>query len=327
MSLDLNTIQVSKMLNSQLPDLAHVPDLDAKEIIRQHQTVFHGIGKLKDKQITLSIDKEVKPIAQKTRRIPFLVRDKVELDLQQLEKTRHYRESIRYGTYRLGFTNSRGTEKDGRIRVCVDMRAANTAIKRISHPISTVKDISMELNCAKFFLKLDMSQAYHQLDRTLRALNAALKTGFWNVDPLKPYKSIKDEITFDHINHVFIGGTRLILPDSLQDQVITLAHQGHQGHSKTTALVREYVWFPNLDKKVKSEIEGCLACQSLAQPNPPEPLLSTPMSNQPWEHVKVDFYGPFPSGHWSSHSSRYRLLLQIPRNRNSHIYICIESDS
>ena len=176
-------------------------------------------------------------------------------------------------------------------------------------------------------LTIDKIKDATQEDRTLRALNAALKTGFWNVDHLKPYKSIKDEITFDHINYVFVGGTWLILPDSLQDQIIKLAHQGHQGHSKTTALVREYVWFPNLDKKVKSEIEGCLACQSLAQPNPPEPLLSTPMSNQPWEHVKVDFYGPFPSGHWSSHSSRYRLLLQIPKNRNSHIYICIESDS
>ena len=56
-----------------------------------------------------------------------------------------------------------------------------------------------------------------QEDRTLRALKAALKTGFWNVDRLKPYKSIKAEITFDHINHVFLRGTRLILPNSLQD--------------------------------------------------------------------------------------------------------------
>ena len=85
-SLNLNTMHVSKLWNSQFPDPAHVPDLDAKEIIRQHQTVFHGIGKLKDKQITLSIDKEVKPIAQQTRRIPFHVRDKVELELQWIEK-------------------------------------------------------------------------------------------------------------------------------------------------------------------------------------------------------------------------------------------------
>ena len=85
-SLNLNTIQVSKMLNNQLPDLAHVPNLDAKEIIRQHQRVFHGIGKLKDKQITLSKDKEMKPISKQTHRILFHVWDKVELELQQLEK-------------------------------------------------------------------------------------------------------------------------------------------------------------------------------------------------------------------------------------------------
>ena len=44
------------------------------------------------------------------------------------------------------------------------MRAANKAIKRVCHPIPTVRHISMDLNGAKFFSKLDMSQAYHQLE-------------------------------------------------------------------------------------------------------------------------------------------------------------------
>ena len=55
-------------------------------------------------------------------------------------------------------------KKDDNIRLCVDMRAANTAIKRVRHPIPTVKDISLQLNGAKLFLKLDLSQAYHQLE-------------------------------------------------------------------------------------------------------------------------------------------------------------------
>ena len=44
------------------------------------------------------------------------------------------------------------------------MRAANNAIKRVRHPIPTVKDVSLELNGAKFFTKLDLTQAYHQLE-------------------------------------------------------------------------------------------------------------------------------------------------------------------
>ena len=44
------------------------------------------------------------------------------------------------------------------------MRLANEAIRRVRHPIPTVNDISFALNGAKFFSKLDLSQAYHQLE-------------------------------------------------------------------------------------------------------------------------------------------------------------------
>ena len=54
-------------------------------------------------------------------------------------------------------------KKDGNVRICVDMRLPNEAIKRVRHPIPTVNDISVELNGAKYFTKLDLTQAYHQL--------------------------------------------------------------------------------------------------------------------------------------------------------------------
>lgn len=55
-------------------------------------------------------------------------------------------------------------KKDGGVRICVDMRQTNEAIKRIRHPIPTVDDVRFELNGAKYFSKLDLSQAYHQLE-------------------------------------------------------------------------------------------------------------------------------------------------------------------
>ena len=54
-------------------------------------------------------------------------------------------------------------KKDGNVRICVDMRMANRAIKRVRHLIPTVNDISFELNQAQYFTKLDLSQAYHQI--------------------------------------------------------------------------------------------------------------------------------------------------------------------
>ena len=55
-------------------------------------------------------------------------------------------------------------KQNNNIRLCVDMRVANTAIKRTRHPIPTLESVSMELNGASFFSKLDLCQAYHQLE-------------------------------------------------------------------------------------------------------------------------------------------------------------------
>ena len=44
------------------------------------------------------------------------------------------------------------------------MWVANTAIKRTRHPIPTLDAVSVELNGARIFSKLDLTQAYHQLE-------------------------------------------------------------------------------------------------------------------------------------------------------------------
>ena len=163
-SLNLNTLQLPKMPTSKLLGLEHVKDSTTTEIIQKHRTVFSGVGKLKDKQITLSIDNEVKPLAQQTRRIPFHVREKVESEMQKLEKQDIIEKVPDHEHTDWVSPIVVVPKKDGKIRVCVDMRAANTTIKRVRHPIPTVKDVSLELNGSKFFSKLDMSQAYHQLE-------------------------------------------------------------------------------------------------------------------------------------------------------------------
>ena len=49
------------------------------------------------------------------------------------------------------------------IRLCVDMRAANKAIKRERHDTPTVEEIIAELNGSRFFSKVDLNSGYHQL--------------------------------------------------------------------------------------------------------------------------------------------------------------------
>ena len=54
--------------------------------------------------------------------------------------------------------------KDGQVRICVDIRLPNEAIRRVRHSIPTVIDAGLALNGAKYFSKLDLSQAYRLLE-------------------------------------------------------------------------------------------------------------------------------------------------------------------
>ena len=55
-------------------------------------------------------------------------------------------------------------QKDETIRLCLDMRKPNEAIKRTRFPIPTSKDIDILLNGACYLSKLDVRQAFHQLE-------------------------------------------------------------------------------------------------------------------------------------------------------------------
>ena len=51
-----------------------------------------------------------------------------------------------------------------------------------------------------------------------------------------------------------------MIPRSLQMKAVDVAHESHQGISKTKALLREKVWFSGIDELVKTTLGSCLAC-------------------------------------------------------------------
>ncbi|GFR73036.1 retrovirus-related Pol polyprotein from transposon 297 [Elysia marginata] len=126
------------------------------------ENLFEGFGKIKGIKIKLHIDEKVQPVAQKHRRIPYHIRKDTEAELKRLEK-----QDI--------IENAEGPtpwvspivvipKKTGGVRLCVDMRRANEAIKRERHPMPTLEEVINELNSSKFFSRLDLKQAFHQLE-------------------------------------------------------------------------------------------------------------------------------------------------------------------
>ena len=160
--LSLSTAQDLGLITLHLKSVS-TKDAAVDNILDKHKSVFNGLGKLRGTTVKLDIDKTKTPKAQPQRRIPYHIREKVKTALQQLEKEDVIERVPEDEATPWVQPIVAVPKKDGNVRISVDMRLPNEAIKRVRHPIPTVNDISVELNGAKYFTKLDLTQAYHQL--------------------------------------------------------------------------------------------------------------------------------------------------------------------
>ena len=108
------------------------------------------------------------------------------------------------------------------------------------------------------------------------------------------FHKVRQELTV--CDEVILKRNLLVLPKSLLNRALNLAHQGQLGLTKTKALIREKTWFPYIDKLTEELITSCLPCQLVGLPKPPAPLQPTQLSPKPWHTVNMDFLGPLPSG-------------------------------
>ncbi|MCG7866506.1 MAG: hypothetical protein JAY74_09055 [Candidatus Thiodiazotropha taylori] len=147
-------------------------------------------------------------------------------------------------------------------------------------------------------MRFDEVQRATLADLSLQKVMTAVQTGRWWDDPdLSLYCRFKDE--FSVYDGVVLRDHRLVIPSSLQDQVIDIAHNTHQGIVKTKQLIREKVWFPGIDKMVEETVRACIPCQaSYPGPSKREPICPTPLPPEPWSEIALDFAGPFPSGQY-----------------------------
>ena len=99
------------------------------DIVKNFADVFSGVGKLKDYQLKLHINNDVKPVAQPVRRLPFGLREKVDQKLDELLKE-DIIEEVPSGPTEWVSPLVVVPKPDGDIRICVDMRKANEAIER-----------------------------------------------------------------------------------------------------------------------------------------------------------------------------------------------------
>ena len=87
----------------------------------------------------------------------------------------------------------------------------------------------------------------------------------------------------------------IIIPNELQHRVTELAHENHLGTAKTIALLREQIYFVNMEAKVKGKISECILCAAVSKRPTPQPLEPSTLPPYPWHTINIDFLGPLPN--------------------------------
>ena len=154
----LKLLRVAQVTHAIKTDKITIHDL-----VKSYEHLFHGVGKLKGVQVKLHIDKSVKPMIQHNRRVPFHVRKDVEAQVNADEEAGII-EKPTGPTPWVSPVVVVPKKTPGKVRVCVDMRLANKAIKRERHNTPTLNELIHKLNGAVVFSKMDLNQGYNQLE-------------------------------------------------------------------------------------------------------------------------------------------------------------------
>ena len=116
---------------------------------------------MKNTEVKLHIDNSVVPVSQSHRRIPFHERK----DLEDCLETLLRQDIIDPADGPTAWINLvvLVRKKQGGVRLCIDMRMANKAIKCERHVMPTLDEVIMDLNVATIFSKVELKSGYHQL--------------------------------------------------------------------------------------------------------------------------------------------------------------------
>ena len=134
------------------------PPLDKDTVLAEFDDVFKGVGMFKG-ECSIRIEGDATPVVNPPRRVPVALRDKLQLELERMEKA----DVIAKVTEPTKWVNSlviAEKPRSDKLRICLDPRDLNRAILRPHYPSRTLEDALPKLSGARYFSKLDARSGY-----------------------------------------------------------------------------------------------------------------------------------------------------------------------
>lgn len=132
-------------------------------LIDRYKELFSGgLGRFNGGKATLRVREGATPVFCRARPLPYALRDRVEAELDEM---------LRCGVIEPVDTSEWATplvpvrKADGGLRICADYKVTlNPALLIDRYPLPKIDDLLVRLNGARVFSKIDLTQAYNQVE-------------------------------------------------------------------------------------------------------------------------------------------------------------------
>ena len=178
------------------------------------------------------------------------------------------------------------------------------ALSRAPHrqPIQEDLEVDEEISCHinQVINRMPVSTSYMKKvraetkkDETLKQVIEIMKEGWPKSRQLCPeivqpfWDSRHDLTTF---NGLLVKGDRIIIPKSLQKDVLQRLHVAHQGMDRMKRRARQTAYWPGMNSEIEKIVNRCKMCSKHKPSKPQEPLQPHSIPTRPWEKVGSDLF-------------------------------------
>ena len=103
---------------------------------------------------------------------------------------------------------------------------------------------------------------------------------------IMPYHYVPSELS---VEKGLLRESWIVTPRSLQTDILTQVHTGHQGITKCQERARQCVLWPGLSVQLEEVVHRYHTCCK-EQLQRSEPLLKSPLPRLPWQKIAIDLF-------------------------------------
>ena len=206
-------------------------------------------------------------------------------------------------------------------------------LSRLPNPRSKQEiDLDISVNMVQFSNnKIQQLRSEPKSDPVLSSLQDIIVNGWPNrrdeiPKQLRPYWSYRDELSVE--DGFILKGERVLIPKSMQADVLQRVHAGHQGIEKCKLRAKSCVYWNGINNDLEEVVKRCETCQEHQRSNAKETLIPHELPTRAWQILGTDLFH-FDNKEYlivADYYSKFPFIRKMPTPCTSHAVVTATAD-